>query len=220
MPSGDVASIHDGGGQVRLTYRSFAGIVSIVAALVAAIVLTAGAAATLFLRADGRTGAAVAAATLSIVFSVVIAGLVPSIRVTLYQSSIPALTIEQSASFSFPFVTYTVSTPEGQSLGTLRSSILSRFGRNRWRIAGPEQYVVADAVEESFGSALLRKLAGKFNRKFQSNLDIVENGIYTGSVVRRPDDAGRYDFVEISESSNLDRRLVIALGTLVFGSEP
>ncbi|HVS33589.1 MAG TPA: hypothetical protein VMS98_19300 [Thermoanaerobaculia bacterium] len=218
--AGDVVSIRDGDGNVRITYRSFAGIVGIVAALVAAIVLTAGAAATLFLIADGRNGPAAVAAILSVAFSVVIAGLVPPVRVTLYEASIPVLAIAQQSRFSIPFVTYAVTTPDGNTVGTLRTGILSRLGRNRWRIAGPEQYPVANAIEESFGRAFVRKLLGKFNRQYQSNLVILQDDVEAGLIVRRPDEEDNYDFLEMSPGASLDRRVAVALATLVFGAEP
>ena len=218
--AGDIASIRDENGNVRLTYRSFAGIVSIVAALVAAIVLTAGAAATIFLAADERPGAAIAAAILSVAFAVIIASLVPATRVTLYESSKPVLTITQLSRFTFPFATYSVTTADGKVLGSLRTAFFSRFGRNRWRIAGPEEYVVAHAIEESLRRAMARKFAGKFNRKYQSNLIIRQNGSDAGQIVRRPDPAGNYDFVEITPGTPVDARVAVALATLVFGAEP
>ena len=89
--AGEVSSIRDNSGEVRLTYRSFATVVGIVALFVAAVVLFAGAAATVFLIAEGRFGAAAAAAILSLAFSGIIAGMVPPVRVTLYDGPKPAL---------------------------------------------------------------------------------------------------------------------------------
>jgi hypothetical protein len=59
---------------------------------------------------------------------------------------------------------------------------------------------------------------GKFNRRFETNVRIVYGGIPVGRIVRRPEN-GRADVLELT-SDALDRRIAVALATLVLGREP
>ena len=215
---GQIATIEDRSGRVRLTYRTFANVIGIVALFVAGVVLLAGAAATLFLVAEQRGSAAGAAAALSLVFSGVIAGMVPPVRVTLFEGQDPALTIVQQSRFTFPYATYAVSDRNGETIALIRSGVLSRLGRNRWRFASPAHSPRNGyAIEESLANAIARKMLGKFSRRFQSDLIIMFEGSVVGQIVRRPDDAGDFDYLEIVHDTELDHRAAVAVATLVFG---
>jgi hypothetical protein len=219
--AGETVSIRDDAGNVLLTYRSFASIVGIVAALVAGIVIIAGVAATVFLLAEDREAAAATAAILALSFALLIATLVPRTRVTLYDEGKPAIMIVERSRLPFPAVTYAVKGPDGNVLALLRRSAIARLARNRWSIsAPPDQRGVAYAVEESLSRALGRKFLGKFRRSFESNFLIVNHGTHAGAIIRRPDYRGLYDVLEISPKTTIDRRVLVALATLVFGSEP
>lgn len=213
MPAGETVRIRDDDGNVLFTYRSFASVIGIVAALVASIVTVAGIAATLFLLAEHSVATALAALVLSLFFALVIVALVPPVNVTLFNDSSPALTITQKSRTSFPSVTFAVVTPEGSPVGVLRKSIFSRLGRNRWSIDG-----VGYAIEESLTRALLRKLAGKFSRRYEANI-LVYTPYEVARIIRRPDAHGDVNVLEVS-GANADRRILVALATLVFGSEP
>ena len=204
-----------------LTYRGFASVVSIVGALVAGIVIVAGAAAALFLFAERRQLPAVASMVLSLGFSAVIATLVPRTRVTLYDGSKPSLVIVQRPRVAFPRTTYAVKTPDGATIALLGRSMLSRLGRNSWSIDSPvDQRGSGFAVEESLGRALVRKFAGKFNRSHQANIRLYHQGLASGVIVRRPDQTGEADYLDLAANGTLDRRVAVALATLVFGAEP
>ena len=204
-----------------LSYRSFASAVGIIAALVAGIVLIAGLAGVLFLLSEGRPLPAIAAITLSVVFAAVIVMLVPPIHVTIYDGPDPALTIAQQSSLGFPVVTMVVATIEGNPLARLRKSFLSRFGRNRWAILPPgDNGPRGDAVEESLGRALLRKITGKFNPRHQSNVRVRYAGSDVGWIVRRPNETGDVDILDLTPDGALDRRVAVALATVILGSEP
>jgi len=101
----------------------------------------------------------------------------------------------------------------------LRKSVWSRLGRNRWDIldAGDNR-PIGYAAEESLSRAFLRKLAGKFNRRYESNIRINYLGQGAGWIVRRPDNTGDVDILELGD--DIDRRVAIALATLILGSEP
>ena len=132
IPSGETANVRDDAGNVVLSYRSFASVVGIIATLVAGVVALAGLAGVLFLLNEHRVGPAAVAFGLSAIFAVLVIMLVPPVNVTIYDGPDPALTIAQQSSVSFPIATYVVTTIEGKTLGRVRKSFFSRFGRNRW----------------------------------------------------------------------------------------
>lgn len=199
-----------------LTYRSFASVVGIVAALVCGLVLIAGLAGALFLIEKDSVMLAVAALVLTLAFASFIALLVPRINVTLYDDGSPALSISQRS--AFPSANFIVATPNGATLATLHKSFLSRLGRNRWTITQEGRFL-GDAIEESFGGALARKVLGKFSRRFETNIEIQHGGIEAGRIIRRPDGEHPVDLLELT-GDGLDRRVAVALATLILGREP
>jgi hypothetical protein len=216
LRAGEVAAIRGEEGQVLLSYRSFASITGVIAALVSGIVALAGIAAVLFLLAEGAPFRAVLALILTLAFSSGIALLVPRVNVTLYDEHHPALTISQRS--IFPAATYVVATPNGATIAELRKSAFSRLGRNRWTITQDGRFL-GDAKEESFTGALTRKFLGKFNRRFETNLEVVYGGTVAGRIIRRPDGSSPADILDLT-SDALDRRVALALATLVLGREP
>jgi Kef-type K+ transport system membrane component KefB len=203
-------------GEVLLTYRAFATIVGVIAAFLAGVVAVAGIAAILLLLSDDAYVRAAIALALTVVFSFIIALLTPRTNVTLSEEQQPALTIAQRA--IFPSAVYTISTPNGARLAELRKSFLSRLGRNRWRILHDGR-LLGEAREVSFVGAMLRKLFGKFSRSFETDLQITTGGIEVGRILRRPDASGRADILVVTNDA-LDRRVLVALATLVLGREP
>jgi hypothetical protein len=214
--AGEIAPIRDETDRVVLTYRSFASVVGIVGGLVAGIVLAVGFAAVVFLIAERSPVRAAIALALTLIFAFVIALLVPRTNVTLYDDSHPALTIAQQS--VFPTASYVVATPNGATLALLRKSFLSRLTRNRWTIWQEGRYV-GDGREESLARALRRKLLGKFSRRSEADVLIEYGGLEAGRVIRRPDEQGRMDLL-VLESDALDRRVAVALATLILGREP
>ena len=222
LPAGEAVRVRDDEGNVVLTYRSFASVIGIVAAFVASIVIVAGAAGTLFLIAEKRPLAAIIAVLLCVFFAGLIAMLVPATSVTLYDGSNPALTISQRSRLSFPAATHAVATPDGRTLALVRKSLFSRLGRNRWKIvSASDGRTIGDAVEESLGRALVRKVMGKFDRNLDTNLALNYLGQPAGWILRRPDTEGRADILDLTAATPaIDRRVAVALATLVLGSEP
>jgi len=220
MPAGETARIRDGEGNASLSYRSFASVVGIVAALTAAIVLIAGFAATAFLIAEHRFGAALVAVLLSIAFALLIAMLVPPTSVTLYDGPAPALTIAQDSRASFPTISFAVVTPDGNRLARIRRSFFSRAGRNRWQLFDAGGKWIGDAIEESLGRALVRKFAAKFNRRYDADIRLQMGRVEAGKIVRRDNRHGEIDVLELPASSPLDRRVALGVAVLILGSEP
>lgn len=214
LPAGETARVRDDDGTVLLTYRSFASAVGTVAALVAGVVIVAGIAGTLFLVAEGRPLAAIATIALSVLFTGLVVMLVPSTSVTLYDGSHPALTLSQRSRFKFPSAIHAVATPDGRTLAYIHKSAFSRLGRNRWTIINPtDGRETGSAVEDSLGGAIVRKILGKFNRRFQTDLRLEFNAQPAGWIRRRSADM-------LDLSGAMDPRVGVGLATLILGSEP
>ncbi len=216
LRAGEVASVRSGTGEVLLTYRSFAGVVGVVAALLSGIVAVAGIASVLFLLAEAAPLRAASVLVLTLVFTAFITLLAPRTNVTLYDNGQPALIITQRS--MFPTTTYALSTPNGAQLADVRKSPFSRMARNRWKILYNGRYL-GEAAERSFAGALIRKVYGKFSRRFETNVVITHGGIEAGRILRRPDPAGRVDVLEVV-SDALDRRVLVGVATLILGGEP
>ena len=217
--AGEVVTVRDQSGEAQLTYRSFASVVGVVALVVSVIVAVTGAAAVLFLLFESRPLPAIMALLLSASFAVVIAMLVPPIHVTLYNESNPVLHISQESNVSFPIVTLIVGSPEEKVIARLRKGVWSRLGRNRWEIlSATDKRPIGCAAEESLSRAILRKIAGKFSRRYESNVQVRYFDKNVGSILRRPDSNGEDDVLEIT--GDIDRRVAVALATLILGSEP
>jgi hypothetical protein len=187
IPSGETAYIRGDDGIAVLSYRSFASVVGVMAALMSAIVLAAGTAGMLFLLWEHRPFPAIAALMLSAAFSAMIVMLVPATNVTIFDGGAPAITIAQQSSVSLPRVTYVVGDSDGKPIARIARSFFSRFGRNRWTILDIDNAAPRGmAIEESLAHALVRKILGKFAPAYQSNVRITWNGQEAGWIIRRP----------------------------------
>jgi hypothetical protein len=216
LHAGEVAHILGEDGQILLSYRSFASVSGVVAALVSGIVFVVGLAAALFLLAEHSPLRAGVVIALTILFAFIITLLVPRVNVTIYDDGQPALTIsERSTLMASAFI---VSTPNGARLAELRKGAFSRLGRNRWQISSEGRYI-GEAFETSLVRAIVRKFLGKFNRSFETDLAIEAGSLNAGRIIRRPTHEGETDVLKI-ENDVLDRRVAVALATLVLGSEP
>ncbi len=220
LPAGETVRVRDDEGNIVLTYRSFASVVGIVAALTAAIVLIAGFAATMFLFAEHRLGAGLISILLSISFALLIAMLVPPTSVTLYDGPNAALSIAQDSRAAFPLISFAILTTDGVRIARVRRSFLSRLWRNRWQIFDARGRAIAEAVEESAGRALVRKFAAKFSRRYDADVLLQMGPIEAGKIVRREEQTGDVDVLDLPPASPIDRRVAVALSALILGSEP
>jgi len=221
IAAGETAYIRGDDGNALLSYRSFASIVGVIAALMSSVVLVAGAAGVIFLLIENRPLPAIAALMLSAAFAAMIVILIPATHVTIFEGAAPAITIAQQSSVNFPTVTYAVGTSDGKPVARIAKSFFSRFGRNRWEILDAKDFLArGEAIEESLGRAFIRKLFGKFAPAYQSNVRIIWNGEEAGWIIRRPGADGHADVLELNPETTLDRRAAVALAVLVLGSEP
>jgi hypothetical protein len=215
LPAGETALIRDDDGKALYSYRSFASVIGIVASLVAAIVLITGVSASAFLLVEKHPLTAILSFVLSIFFSLMIVMLVPPVTVTLFTDDTPSLTISQRSRTSFPSATYAVVTPDGHTLAQLRKTFLSRLGRNQWSILDAAGREIGQAREESFSRAIVRKIAGKFSRHFEANVGIFAAGREVAEIDRRGGNV-----LEIRSEDFIERRVLVALATLIIGAEP
>jgi len=222
IPAGETAYIRGEDGNAVLSYRSFASVVGIIAALLSTVVLVAGAMGMLFLLVmEQRPLPALAALLLSAIFAGLIVMLIPPVNVTIFDGATPTITIIQQSGIGFPSVTYLVSTADGKPIGRITRSFFSRFGRNRWSIDSADDFLArGEAIEESLGRALVRKAFGTFAPAYQSNIRITWIGEEAGWIVRRPDASGHADLLDLNPGTTLDRRAAVGLAVLVLGSEP
>ena len=211
LRAGETAHVRGGNDEVLLTYRSFASIVGVIAAFLAGIVAAAGIAGVVLLVYQNAPVRAGIALVLTLAFAILIATLVPRVHVTLHEEDRPALTIAQRS--VFPSATYVVTTPNGAQLAELRKSVFSRLGRNRWAITQNGRYL-GEAHEDSYSGAILRKLFGKFSRRFETDMILTYGGVEAGRILRRS-----ADVLELGNDA-LDRRVAVALATLILGREP
>jgi hypothetical protein len=69
---------------------------------------------------------------------------------------------------------------------------------------------------------MARKILGKFNALYESNLRLRYLGGDVGTILRRPNPAGERDVLDVSidDKAVLDRRVAVAVALLALGAEP
>ena len=219
IPAGETAYIRGDDGNALLSYRSFASIVGVIAALMSSVVLVAGVAGVIFLCIEGRPLPAIAALMLSAAFSAMIVILIPATHVTIFEGASPAITIAQQSSVSFPSVTYAIGTGDGKPVARIAKSFFSRFGRNRWEILDSNDFLArGEAVEESLGA----RARPQTLRQVRAGVPVEHphhwNGEDAGWIIRRPGADGHADVLELNPATTLDRRVAVALAVLVLGA--
>lgn len=212
--AGETAAIRTEDGETLFTYRGFAHVVGIIAALVASIVGLAGIAATALLVAERAPLRAGGALILTAIFTFLIIRLVPRTSVTLHHGTRPVLSVVQTS--HFPTARYSVAVG-GQLIGELARPLLSHLGRQRWQILQDDR-LVGEAYEESLRAAMQRKLFGKFSRRWQADVVLESGGLAAGRIHRRAQNGEKTEYLDLTGEA-LEPRLAVALATLVFGSE-
>ena len=219
LRTGENVTIGSDDGEALFTYRSFASAVPLVAMVVAIIVTFTGLGAVAFLLADSRPVPAIIALILSAAFTVLIAMLVPATNVSIFNDKLPVLTIAQQSNVSFPVATYAVAGADRKVIARIRRSVWARIGRHRWQILPADSdREIGYAIEESLSGALVRKILGKFQPRYQTNMVMHYAGKDAAWIIRRPNSEGESDLLEIT--GEIDHRIALALATLILGSEP
>ena len=214
MPAGETVRIRDDDGNVLFTYRSFASVIGIVAALVASIVIVAGVRGGVFSdrRAQRRHGhRRIGPQRLLRVGHRSCSCRRSTSRCSTTHS--PALTIAQKSRSNFPSATFTVVTPDGSPVARP-----PQVGLLAPRPQPMDDRAAAGyAVEES----VRPRAAAKDRREVQPPL----RGELSSSTRRTKSrgSSGAPTHTATSTSSRspappLDRRAAVALATLVLGT--
>jgi hypothetical protein len=114
--------------------------------------------------------------------------------------------------------TYTVMTPDGQSLAQLSKNYLHNIIRKTWYARGPDGALTCTALEDSVILSLLRRVIGRLFGLLRTNFLIVR-GPYReviGEFNRKFTMLDRY-VLDLSGDHDrlLDRRVALALGVML-----
>jgi len=197
-------------------------VTSLVATLVTAFVSLCGLAAVLYLLFEGRFGAAFLSLLVTAGFGAVIPLLVPPTDVVFFTDATlttRVLEIVQVGRPLLPVDRFSVRSAEGNELGQVERSALSRLTRHRWLIFDHDGRLRGVTIEESTARALIRKLTGKFRPDLDSDLLLRIDDEAAGRLIRRA--GGERVTLDLWRTGrSLDERLVVAMAALVFGLEP
>ncbi len=132
---------------------------------------------------------------------------------------IKALTVLQDKVFAILFRTFTLQGPDGQVLGSFRRRNMISILRRTWDILSPEGAVIAQAFEDSWFKALLRRFSeiGDF---LKTDFIIQSGGAVIGKFIRKWTVMDKYVLDLTGDpQQKFDRRLAVALGVLLDSAE-
>ena len=155
------------------------------------------------------------------VFLVVSMSLRPRRHVTIYRDDSrreTLLRVLQNQRVAVLTRTYTVVTPSGEPLATLRKTYLDNIVRKRWYVATPGGEPIAMAIEDSIVLSLLRRVLGVFLGFLRTNFLLVRGSdeAVLGEFNRKFTLFDRY-VLDLSADPDraFDRRLALALGVML-----
>jgi hypothetical protein len=131
------------------------------------------------------------------------------------------LKVLQDKKFQPVVATYTVVTPEGETLGRMKKNYLYNFFRKKWEVLNSEGYTVLVAREDSLLLSLLRRVLGPMFGFLRTNFILVvpgADGLETirGEFNRKFTVFDRYVLdLTRDRPRTIDRRLAVALGVLL-----
>ena len=155
------------------------------------------------------------------VFLVVSMSLRPRRHVTIYRDDSrreTLLRVLQNQRVAVLTRTYTVVTPSGEPLATLRKTYLDNVVRKRWYVAAPGGEPLAMAIEDSIVLSLLRRVLGVFFGFLRTNFLLVRGSdeAVLGEFNRKFTLFDRY-VLDLSADPDraFDRRVALALGVML-----
>lgn len=225
VPYGEQSTVRDESGNPLFHYRRPVNLAGFLAGLFAALVTLAGIGVTIFLAVSGFYLQAFFASLLTVAFVLVILLLIPRRRqIYLYDDAEMTsvnLMLWQESRFTFPVLRFSLRTEDGRLIGSFSKSFLSLFGRHRWMIGDAlGSSTIGCAVEDSLGTALLRKFLGSFFGLFKTNFRILIGSEQIGVIDRRTSGLDRY-FLDLTPDASIgfDRRAALGLAILIDGLE-
>jgi hypothetical protein len=133
----------------------------------------------------------------------------------------PLLRILQDQRLAVLRRSYTVVTPDGETLARLRKQYIHNVLRKRWYVETPAGQVVAMAIEDSVVLSLLRRVLGSFFGLLRTNFLLVrvggaDDGVVFGEFNRKFTVLDRY-VLDLSGDAErwMDRRVALALGVML-----
>ena len=155
------------------------------------------------------------------VFLVVSMSLRPRRHVTIYRDDSrreTLLRVLQNQRVAVLTRTYTVVTPSGEPLASLRKTYLHNIIRKRWYVATPGGEPIAMAIEDSIVLSLLRRVLGVFLGFLRTNFLLVRGSdeAVLGEFNRKFTLFDRY-VLDLSADPDraFDRRVALALGVML-----
>ena len=128
------------------------------------------------------------------------------------------LEVRQDQRVAFLVRTYTVRTPDGQSLAHLSKNYVHNVLRKRWYAHGPDGSLSCTAIEDSVILSLLRRVIGRLFGLLRTNFLIVRGpyGEVIGEFNRKFTMLDRY-VLDLNGDPDrlLDRRIALALGVML-----
>jgi len=128
------------------------------------------------------------------------------------------LEVRQDQRVAFLVRTYSVKTPDGQSLAQLSKNYVHNILRKRWYARGPDGTLACTAIEDSVILSLLRRVIGRLFGLLRTNFLIVRGpyGEVIGEFNRKFTMLDRY-VLDLSGDPDrqLDRRVALALGVML-----
>ena len=172
-------------------------------------------------RGDGTPLVLLVFPLAAFVFLVVSMSLRPLRHVTIYRDDSrreTMLRVLQDQRVALLTRTYTVVTPTGEPLATLRKTYLHNIVRKRWYVTTPRGEPIAMAIEDSIVLSLLRRVLGTFFGFLRTNFIFVrgrDEEVF-GEFNRKFTLLDRY-VLDLSADARrtFDRRLAVALGVML-----
>ncbi|MFH1537875.1 MAG: hypothetical protein ABIH66_02885 [bacterium] len=129
------------------------------------------------------------------------------------------LTVRQDRIIEFLNRHFTVVDKAGNVIGRFRRKNIISILRRTWHILNPEGEKIGEAIEDSWGKALFRRL-GPLGNFFKTDFIIKFGGKTVGRFIRKWTVFDKYAF-DLSEDSErkFDRRLAVGLGALLDSAE-
>lgn len=221
VPYGEQSTVRDDSGNPMFHYRRPVNLAGFLAGLLATLVTLAGIGVTVFLAVSRFYLQSLFASLLTVAFVAVILLLVPRRRqIYLYDDAEMTsvnLMLWQESRFTFPVLRFSLRAADGRLLGSFSKGFFSHFGRHRWMIGDAlGTATIGCAVEDSFGTAMLRKFLGSFFGLFKTNFRILIGDEQIGLLDRRTSGLDRY-VLDLTPDASLgfDRRTALGLAILI-----
>lgn len=220
---GDLAVIHDASETPLFYFRRPIHLVGCIASVVGGLVMVAGIGAVTILYLEQRLVPAALAGGLTLLFTLLILLIIPRTTFFLFEDaamSLLSMVVRQESRFSFPALRFSIRMSDGETIGGMTRSAISRIGRHRWWLLDAAERKLGYAMHASLGRAMLQNIAGTFFGTLRTHFNIFYAGRPVGRIIRTTGARTR-STLDLSDDPKLllDRRLALALAVVIDGVE-